>query len=105
MTNSQLFKLAHAMTKQFIKTGDNYQATFGLCIKVIKEDQLKNADKLQADLRRAQYNSKGANNKGDKLSTLINNEFAKMILKRNEVKTVVAEVSLFSKVKSFFKAA
>ena len=33
------------------------------------------------------------------------NEFAKMILKRNEVKTVMVEVSLFSKVKSFFKAA
>ena len=83
MTNSQLFKLAHAMTKQVIKTGDN----------------------LQADLRRAQYNSKGANNKGAKLSTLVNNEFAKMILKRNEVKTVVVEISFFSKVKSFFKAA
>ena len=36
MTNSQLFKLAHAMTKQVIKTGDNYQVTFGLCLKVIK---------------------------------------------------------------------
>lgn len=105
MTNSQLFKLAHAMTKQVIKTGDNYKVTFGLCLKVIKEDQLKNADNLQADLRRAQYNSKGANNKGAKLSTLVNNEFVKMILKRNEVKTVAVEVSFFSKVKSFFKAA
>lgn len=105
MTNSQLFKLAHAMTKQVIKTGDNYKVTFGLCLKVIKADQLKNADNLQADLRRAQYQSKGANSKGDKLSTLINNEFAKMILKRNEVKTVVVKTGLFNKVKSFFKAA
>ena len=105
MTNSQLFKLAHAMTKQVIQKGDNYKVTFGLCLKVVKADQLKNTDNLQADLRRAQYNSKGANNKGAKLSTLVNNEFAKMILKRNEVKTVVAEISLFSKVKSFFKAA
>ena len=105
MNNSQIFKLAHAMTKQVIKAGDNYQVTFGLCLKVIKADQLKNAANLQADLRRAQYNSKGANNKGDKLSTLVNNEFAKMILKRNEDKTVVVKVSLFSKVKTFFKAA
>ena len=105
MTNSQLFKLAHAMTKKVIKTGDNYQVTFGLCLKIIKADQLKNADNLQADLRRAKYNSKGANNKGDKVSTLVNNEFAKMILKRNEVKTVAVKTSLFSKVKSLFKAA
>ena len=105
MTNSQLFKQAHAMTKQVIQTGDSYQVTFALCLKVIKADQLKNAENLQADLRRAQYNSKGANNKGDKLSTLVNNEFAKMILKRNEVKTVAAELSFFSKVKSLFKAA
>ena len=39
MTNSQLFKLAHAMTKQVIKTGDSYQVTFGLCLKAIKAEQ------------------------------------------------------------------
>lgn len=38
MTNSQLFKQAHAMTKQVIKAGDNYQVTFGLCLKAIKAD-------------------------------------------------------------------
>ena len=38
MNNSQLFKQAHAMTKQVIKTGDNYQVTFGLCLKAIKAD-------------------------------------------------------------------
>ena len=38
MTNSQLFKQAHAMTKQVIKTGDNYQVTFGLCLKAIKAE-------------------------------------------------------------------
>ena len=42
MTNSQLFKLAHAMTKQVIKTGDNYQVTFGLCLKAIKADAKQN---------------------------------------------------------------
>ena len=39
MTNSQLFKLAHAMTKQVIQTGDNYRATFGMCLKAIKAEQ------------------------------------------------------------------
>ena len=39
MNNSQLFKQAHAMTKQVIKTGDSYQVTFGLCLKAIKAEQ------------------------------------------------------------------
>ena len=38
MTNSQLFKQAHAMTKQVIQAGDNYQVTFALCLKVIKAE-------------------------------------------------------------------
>ena len=38
MTNSQLFKQAHAMTKQVIKAGDNYQVTFGACLKAIKAE-------------------------------------------------------------------
>ena len=37
MTNSQLFSQAHQLTKQVIKQGDNYQVTFGLCLKAIKE--------------------------------------------------------------------
>ena len=36
MTNSQLFKQAHAMTKQVIKSGDNYRVTFGACIKLLR---------------------------------------------------------------------
>ena len=39
MTNSQLFKQAHAMTKQVIQKGDNYQVTFGACLKAIKAEQ------------------------------------------------------------------
>lgn len=39
MSNSNLFKQAHAMTKQVIQTGDNYQVTFGLCLKAIKAQQ------------------------------------------------------------------
>ena len=106
MNNSTTFKLAHAMTKQVIKAGDNYQVTFGACLKLIKADQLVNAANLKADLMRAQYNSKGANNKGDKLSVLINNEFAKMIIRRNTaVKPVEVKKGLFSKLASYFKAA
>lgn len=105
MNNSTTFKLAHAMTKQVIKSGDNYATTFGACLKLIKADQLINAGNLKSDLMRAQYNSKGANNKGDKLSDLINKEFAKMILKRNKVEVVNTKVTFISKLKSFFKAA
>lgn len=41
MTNSQLFKQAHAMTKQVIQTGDNYAATFAACLKFIKNSNSK----------------------------------------------------------------
>lgn len=41
MTNSQAFKLAHTMTKQVIQTGDNYQVTFGLCLKQVKANNVK----------------------------------------------------------------
>lgn len=106
MNNSTAFKLAHTMTKQVIQTGDNYATTFGACLKMIKADQVKNAANLSADLYRAQVNSKGANNKGDKVADLINNEFAKMIIKRNTVaKPVEVKKGLFSKLASYFKAA
>ena len=35
MTKSQLFKKAHALAKPTIKPGDNYLATFSLCLKAI----------------------------------------------------------------------
>ena len=38
MNKSALFKQAHAMTKQVIKTGDNYNATFALCLKQVIAD-------------------------------------------------------------------
>lgn len=37
MNNAALFKQAHAMTKATVKHGDNYQATFGLCLKLVIE--------------------------------------------------------------------
>lgn len=36
MNKSQLFKQAHQLTKKVIKKGDNYNVTFGLCLKEIK---------------------------------------------------------------------
>jgi len=41
MNNSTAFKLAHKMTKQVIKSGDNYQVTFGQCLKVVKAQNVK----------------------------------------------------------------
>lgn len=35
MTNSQIFKQAHALAKATVKAGDNYQATFALCLKTV----------------------------------------------------------------------
>lgn len=35
---SEIFKKAHALAKATIKAGDNYQATFALCLKVVYAD-------------------------------------------------------------------
>ena len=35
MNKSNLFKLAHLLTKATVKTGDNYQVTFGQAIKLL----------------------------------------------------------------------
>lgn len=37
MNAKQLFIKAHAMTKQIRKAGDNYRATFGLCLSYIRK--------------------------------------------------------------------
>ena len=46
MTNSQLFKLAHTMTKQVIKAEDSYQVTFSQSLKMIKNNKPKVGIKL-----------------------------------------------------------
>lgn len=38
MTKSDIFKKAHALARATIKAGDNYQATFALCLKAIIAD-------------------------------------------------------------------
>ena len=35
MTKSELFKAAHKLAKATVKAGDNYQATFALCLKAV----------------------------------------------------------------------
>ena len=35
MTKSELFKAAHKLAKATIQAGDNYQVTFGLCLKTV----------------------------------------------------------------------
>lgn len=35
MNTSNIFKAAHKLTKATIKAGDNYQATFAICLKVV----------------------------------------------------------------------
>lgn len=38
MTKSEIFKQAHALTKSVIQAGDNYHATFALCLKAVIAD-------------------------------------------------------------------
>ena len=45
ISNAALFKQAHAMTRATIQAGDDYRATFGACIKAIKQDNARQADK------------------------------------------------------------
>ncbi|MAX51220.1 MAG: hypothetical protein CMH22_05080 [Methylophaga sp.] len=47
MTNSQLFKKAHEMTRATVRDGDNYQATFGACLKIIKAQSERKVDFLE----------------------------------------------------------
>lgn len=39
--NSELFKHAHALTRKVIKDGDDYQTTFGMCLKYVKSHPVK----------------------------------------------------------------
>lgn len=54
MDNSQAFKKAHQMTKQVIKAGDNYQATFGACLKIVIREAMSNEQKHIEDKKAAQ---------------------------------------------------
>ncbi len=109
MTNSNLFKQAHTMTKQVIQTGDNYQVTFGLCLKAIKADTVK-AINLQA--RRDHHNAiaamKGKGKIGDKVNDLYNIELTKIINNRMAAKIhtpAAVKVSFFSKMLNKLKVA
>jgi hypothetical protein len=45
ISNAVLFKQAHAMARATIQDGDCYRTTFGACLKVIKQDNTKQAGK------------------------------------------------------------
>lgn len=47
MTLSELFKAAHKLAKQIIKAGDNYQVTFGACLKFIKNESTTAISKVE----------------------------------------------------------
>lgn len=50
MNKSNLFKAAHKLTKQVIQKGDSYRATFGACIKAIKEGFVMNLKSIAEQL-------------------------------------------------------
>lgn len=45
ISNAVLFKQAHAMARATIQAGDDYRTTFGACLKAIKQDNTKQANK------------------------------------------------------------
>lgn len=58
MNNAALFKQAHAMTKATVKQGDNYQATFGLCLKLVIEQNKAQSVAMVKSKGRAHMNIK-----------------------------------------------
>ncbi|MBG23711.1 MAG: hypothetical protein CMF22_10345 [Idiomarinaceae bacterium] len=52
MTNSELFRKAHAMTRATIQDGDDYAATFAVCLKLAKRTQ---ADPIVWKLDKSQF--------------------------------------------------
>lgn len=49
MNNAALFKQAHALTKATIKVGDSYQATFGMCLRhVIEQNKAQTIAMVEA---------------------------------------------------------
>lgn len=45
ISKAVLFKQAHAMCRATLQAGDSYQVTFGACLKAIKQDNTKQANK------------------------------------------------------------
>ena len=97
MNKSNLFKLAHKLTKAVIKTGDNYQVTFGAAIKHINslhnisgtDKQLAWADKIIANIIIAIDNAQS-----DSL-----NHFAN---KRTDVRAMPALIATLNKGVAYF---
>ena len=61
MNKSTILKQAHAMTKQIIKLGDNYSATFSACLKLVYANvkQAIKAHAIKLVTVTAYYESKG----------------------------------------------
>ena len=48
ITQSECFKIAHAVTKAIIAAGDSYAATFGACLKLVRETHTVLSKKVSA---------------------------------------------------------
>ena len=65
MNNAILFKQAHAMTKASMQAGDNYQATFALCLKLVIEQNKAQAVAMVESKGKAHMNRKSNNYAAD----------------------------------------
>lgn len=46
MTNSEIFRKAHAMARATVREGDNYQVTFSACLKIVRAPKAKQTVKI-----------------------------------------------------------
>lgn len=58
MNNAAIFKQAHTLTKATVKTGDSYQATFALCLKLVIEQNKAQAVAMVESKEKARMNIK-----------------------------------------------
>lgn len=47
MTNSDIFRNAHAMARATVREGDDYQVTFAACLKVVRAPKAKKTVKVE----------------------------------------------------------
>lgn len=97
MNNSNIFKLAHILTKAINKDGDNYQVTFGAAVKHIKSIQnITGTDKQVAWANTIVANIITAinNTQSDSLNHFVN--------KRTDVRAMPALIATLNKGIAYF---
>lgn len=72
MTRQEIFKKAHQLTKQTVQTGDNYAATFALCLKAVYKAMTYQAPK------KIRYTHDGYTREHELLASTVAEEIARL---------------------------